>query len=106
MLELLICSKKRKKRLCRDLDAGAEAGPVVDDDEGAALDHHLDAGGPGEPHLYPAHHHLHLCRARHAALWQGLHGRKLCSRPDPKVNNVFTIYINIYLTYIYLCMYL
>ena len=67
-------------------DEGVEAGPVVDDDEGAAEHNHIDAGRAGQPHLPPHHRHLHLRRARHAALWQDLHPGQLRPGPSAKVS--------------------
>ena len=71
---------------CCVSDEGVEAGPVLDDDEGAAEHHHIDAGRARQPHL-PAHHrHLHLRRARHAALRQDLHPGQLRPGPSAKVS--------------------
>ena len=67
-------------------DASLEAGAVMDDDEGAAVDHHLDARSLGKPDLLAHHRHLHLRRSRHAALRQDLHRRKLLSRSGAKVS--------------------
>ena len=67
------------------VDASVEAGAVLDNDEGPAEHHHLHAGRPGKPHLHPPHRYLHLRRARHATVRQGLYRRELCPRPHSKV---------------------
>lgn len=53
--------------------SSAEAGSVVDNNEGATQHHHLDDWRPGKPDADPGDCHLHLCRYRNAVVLQRLY---------------------------------
>lgn len=53
--------------------AGIEVGSELDYDEGPAQYHHQLDRRAGKSYLRVGDRHLHLCRHRHAAVFQGLH---------------------------------
>ena len=82
-------------------DESTKTGSVLDNHEGPAQHHHLHARGPGQPHLHPAHRHLHLCCSGHAAFWKGLHDWKFLSWSNPQVGDKKKNYLTVNLTFKY-----